>query len=124
MAQKIKYFHKRNVGKVRSFTLASIYDTDTNTISIGMALCGLKDSFNKKIGRTIAEGRARKNPLIIINIDFNYTFTEGLYQISHLSNNPSFDFQKFVENMLDGKSFDELAPEEKVRIVSSLIIKI
>ena len=42
-----------------------------NKLIIGKAECGNNDIFNKKLGRTIAEGRAAKKPILTVNIPEN-----------------------------------------------------
>lgn len=42
-------------------TVASVYDTDTNTMTFGVAVCSPKDIFNKRTGRQIAFNRATLN---------------------------------------------------------------
>lgn len=73
MQNKTLYFHKNNHSKPvngskmsikslkqsrqPSFTVAGV--VDGNELRIGLAKCSTKDQFSKKMGRRIAEGRAR-----------------------------------------------------------------
>lgn len=49
------------VVKLPRITVASVYNTETNMMKFGVAVCSTKDVFKKKLGRQIAEGRARKS---------------------------------------------------------------
>ena len=62
-ANNYDVFFGHGVAKHRDqrFTIA-ILPVDDNTVNIGVSVCSLKDPFNKKIGRSIAEGRVRKTP--------------------------------------------------------------
>lgn len=42
--------------------VASIYNSEENSMSFGVALCSPKDTFKKAIGRKLAEDRARIKP--------------------------------------------------------------
>ena len=49
----------------RRFTVVGLYKQEEgNAIKFGVAICGPHDQFARKVGRTIAEGRAIKNPTI------------------------------------------------------------
>ena len=52
--------------RVPRVTVASCYDPDTNTMTFGAAVCSPKDVFSKKVGREIAEKRARQFPEITL----------------------------------------------------------
>jgi len=58
------YFIHSKTKSGKRFTAAGNYIG--NKIEIGYALCGNKDQFCKKIGRDIAEGRAKKKPMDLI----------------------------------------------------------
>lgn len=60
---KYEVFFGHGVAKHRDqrFTIA-ILPVNEHTVNVGVSVCSLKDPFNKKIGRSIAEGRARKTP--------------------------------------------------------------
>lgn len=47
-------------------TVASVYDPKENKMTFGAAICSPKDIFVKKIGRDLAEKRARQFPEISI----------------------------------------------------------
>lgn len=53
----------------RRMTVTGLWDDkDINhPFLIGVALCSNKDSFCRKVGRTISEGRAKKRPFAIHN---------------------------------------------------------
>lgn len=42
------------------YTLCTLVDEQKNVLATGEAWCSMSDAFNYKIGRLIAEGRARK----------------------------------------------------------------
>lgn len=53
-------FHSRETNGMRRHTLVGILNDDV--LSIGYAVASDRDSFTKKLGRVIAEGRAVKKP--------------------------------------------------------------
>lgn len=60
---------KTVVSKIRlgkRFTMAMIYDDDSQTIKFGCATCMPADNFDKKIGRAIAEKNAEEKPFHVI----------------------------------------------------------
>jgi hypothetical protein len=61
------FFHTKPERNKRRATFAGI--VEGKTISIGVSVCSTKDNFQKKLGRTIAEGRARKNPTCELHFD-------------------------------------------------------
>ncbi len=50
-------------GHERRMTIGAIFVEEQNIVQVGVALCGKKDNFAYKKGRTIALGRANKNSL-------------------------------------------------------------
>lgn len=54
------------VAKLPRITVAAVYNTETNVMKFGVAVCSTKDVFRKKLGRQIAEGRARKSKNSVI----------------------------------------------------------
>ena len=51
-------------------TIASIYDTETNTMTFASATCSPKDVFSKRVGRQIAFNRAVSAPEVtVVGID-------------------------------------------------------
>ncbi len=52
--------------KNQRFTIA-IVPVDATTANVGVAVCSVKDPFNKRVGRLMAHGRAIKRPTL------NYT---------------------------------------------------
>ncbi len=49
----------------RRFTVVGLYSKEDQEICFGVAICGPRDHFAKKVGRSIAEGRAIKNPTLV-----------------------------------------------------------
>lgn len=45
------------------YTVCSILDNDTRTLSFGIARCSGKDKFKKEIGRQLSLKRAMENPI-------------------------------------------------------------
>lgn len=41
-------------------TVVGIFNENDSTMDIGVATCSVRDTFRKKMGKTIAEGRAQK----------------------------------------------------------------
>lgn len=69
----------------RRFTVVGLYnkEEDKNKIKFGIAICGPADNFARKVGRTIAEGRAIKNPTLVKEIKYELPETkEGFLQLS------------------------------------------
>lgn len=48
--------------RVPRVTVASCYDPETRTMTFGVAVCSVKDVFIKRIGRELAEKRAKESP--------------------------------------------------------------
>lgn len=48
--------------RIPRVTVASCYDPDTRVMTFGVAVCSVKDVFVKKIGRELAEKRAKESP--------------------------------------------------------------
>jgi uncharacterized DUF497 family protein len=64
------YFHTPfdSVGKNRRKTIAGILNEDSNQLLLAYSECSKKDQFNRKRGRIIAQGRAMKNPHLVVNL--------------------------------------------------------
>lgn len=62
----VRYRHLRNynldgtVSQYGGSTICTVYDDETQQVSIGYSLCHECDTFNRKLGRTISHGRAMK----------------------------------------------------------------
>lgn len=54
----------------KRYTMAAVYDDESQTIKFGLAICQPIDNFCKATGRQIAEHRAETNPFYVIN-NFN-----------------------------------------------------
>jgi hypothetical protein len=65
--------------KNQRFTIA-IVPVDEKTAKVGIAVCGAKDSFVKRIGRLMAEGRANKKPILVYH-GVDTTTVEGMLEI-------------------------------------------
>ena len=65
MENKVMFFHTKPEKGKRRCTFAGVIDG--NIIKIGISMCSRKDHFQKRLGRIIAEGRARSsnNPYIL-----------------------------------------------------------
>jgi hypothetical protein len=80
----MKTIHHGETIEGNRFTVVGIYNKEVaNEIKFGIALCGPLDCFSKKIGRSIAEGRALKNPILVKKV--NYEITEDKAGYSALS---------------------------------------
>lgn len=55
-----------HIRQAKRFTMAIVYDDDSQTIKFGLSICMPNDNFNKKIGREIAERNAESCPFHII----------------------------------------------------------
>jgi hypothetical protein len=69
----------------RRCTIVGLYNKADRKIKFGVAICGPRDQFSRKTGRTIAEGRADKHPTLVkertIDIEEN---KEGYTELSKL----------------------------------------
>lgn len=54
------------VKKIPRITVASVYDPLSNTMTFGVATCSPKDMFSKKVGRELAEARAKEHPEVTV----------------------------------------------------------
>jgi len=57
--------HHGQTEEGKRFTVVGIYDATIPQVKFGVALCGPRDHFSRKIGRSIAEGRATHAPTLI-----------------------------------------------------------
>ena len=64
---KVRYLrnHTEDGKLVNTGGLTVVYTINTHTVSVGYALCSDKDSFNKKIGKSIATVRLFEKPVHI-----------------------------------------------------------
>ena len=61
----MRVVHHGETSDGRRFTVVGLYEKQiSNSIKFGVAICGPQDQFARKVGRTIAEGRARKHPTV------------------------------------------------------------
>lgn len=58
-------FHAKEASGRRVCVAATIVDGD---MRFGTAICSPKDSYNRKLGRTIASGRANVRPGVVIPV--------------------------------------------------------
>jgi len=71
----------------RRFTIVGVYDKEAekNKVKFGVAICGPRDNFARKVGRSIAEGRALKNPTLVKDIKYELPEDkEGFKNLSQL----------------------------------------
>ena len=52
----------KRVKTLPRITVASVYDTDTRTMTFGVSVCSPKDQFVKEVGRQLAKERALTKP--------------------------------------------------------------
>jgi len=64
-------------------TLAIVKQTN-NTLKWGIALCNKTDIYNKRIGRSIAIGRANKYGLVTSDIEFDTAISLAKKLINHI----------------------------------------
>lgn len=62
---------------VRRFTIVIHYDKMLDNALCGLAICHPGDQFTKQLGRTIAQGRAVRNPFQTIPVDPTLTEQEA-----------------------------------------------
>ena len=72
MTKTFYYYSNPSTRRKNWLSFAGIYDTETNSICIGVAQCNRKDTFIKKFGRHIAEERAIKKPCAKVSIPENF----------------------------------------------------
>lgn len=61
MENQIYRFYSPAVEKSPRVTVVGTYDQKNDSFNFAAARCSAKDKFNRKIGRSIAEGRLKKN---------------------------------------------------------------
>lgn len=57
----------------RRITICGVVNKETNSLCLGHAVCSPKDNFNRPNGRKVSEGRARKNPVLVLDINTTET---------------------------------------------------
>lgn len=62
MDMKAYFYHSRFEGHRKPRLTLCAVENDDGILNIGIARCSVKDNFSRKKGRTIAYGRAVKNP--------------------------------------------------------------
>lgn len=62
------FLHEKMQSKIMRtlprITVAAMYDSDTNSMAFGVAVCSPKDVFKKAIGRELAKNRAEVKPIV------------------------------------------------------------
>jgi len=93
----------------KRFTVVGIYDEKQNAkeINYGISICGPRDQFTKKLGRTIAKGRALKNPTIKQHLKKKLPYTKQGYNELKKSVNTVFSQ---VEKSID--AYQKLLTEQ------------
>ena len=68
-------------------TLCGLLDLNTKMFSIGISFCNLttEKNYNRKLGNTIAYGRAMRNPLITYKVDW-YGTEQDMCMKTHYNN--------------------------------------
>lgn len=61
----MRVIHHGETEDGRRFTVAGVYEKTTSEVKFGVAICGPRDQFARKVGRAIAEGRAKKHPTLV-----------------------------------------------------------
>lgn len=64
----------------RKKTIVGIFHKDKKEFHLGTSLVGKNDTYNKKIGKAIAEGRAKVKPIVFKVADVNVT-SNDLFKI-------------------------------------------
>jgi len=84
----MKTVHHGETYDGRRFTVVGIYDKqeeNKSVVKFGVAMCNEVDSFVRKIGKSIAEGRAIKNPTLIKELKVEFSEDKNGYtEISKL----------------------------------------
>lgn len=102
----------KRAADAQRYTIA-IYPTDENTARIGVAMCGKHELFVKKIGRDIAEGRARKRcTFVVTGEDIDTKTVEGILRVKGAAKEYVEHMANHVKHMLDDlKSVDLVSYE-------------
>lgn len=58
------------------YTVCSILDEKTRTLTFGVARCSSKDRFNKKVGRELSLQRALNNPVCTIQVPISLKISD------------------------------------------------
>lgn len=72
------------------------YLTNGTTVTYGVAFCAPSDMFSRKIGRQIAQGRLKSNPITIHNVDTTSGRTINETIRSHIMANLPHNWQTIV----------------------------
>ena len=70
------FFHSAIVEGKHRVTIAGI--VEGNELKIGASACSPKDNFSKKIGRSIALGRATKKPCSVSTVVMGWTESKSI----------------------------------------------
>lgn len=65
------------------YTVCSILNDETRTLTFGLARCSSKDAFSKKIGRDLSYERAIKNPVCEIKVPDNLKISDVTVDIAY-----------------------------------------
>ena len=49
-------------------SICGVFDNETKLLRIGYSRCSIKDKFNKKVGRDLAQYRAEHKPVIVLQL--------------------------------------------------------
>lgn len=74
------YFYTKPEAKVSRFSFAGVFDETSRTLKIGVAQCNKKDTFVKKFGKTIAEARATKRPIEVLQLSNDVTLGKAFVE--------------------------------------------
>lgn len=141
------------LGETRQFTFAAIsYETeevvgyevdnkeetisqlvdDFKRLDLGVSVCNVGDEYNEELGRTVAEGKARKTPFACIVSDNKGVINEAVVEamltqeVEYMKQNPGkyiagYNKQKaeYEETLVTQQEYDALGEEGK-NIVTTL----
>ena len=104
-----KYFRYIRDDKRRPvITRCLIYDPMTNLVKFGQAVCSDKDNPNKKIGKAIAEGRAKKAFDVIPEFS-----RKGEMEFVKRCRSPHFHIHAFLEGNELGWIYRQMEQEQQ-----------
>jgi len=105
----MRVIHHSKTEDGRRFTVVGVYnpEVDLDQVNFGVAICGPHDCFARKTGRSIAEGRANKNPTITKKVSYEIPESkDGFKKLSEMG----YEIVETVQT--DPYMFQELLTEQ------------
>lgn len=92
------------VMKNTRLTLVGIPNTETNELSVGLAVCSYPDNFNKKKGVELATKRAIENPIHIVDMEDHISSYKCCLEELHESHAEVVGDLPYFKRLIGGKN--------------------